>query len=417
MSPPPIPYTSTPPHPPWFAADLTTSLHTHIDKHHPDITAGGPPNPLALTYPRLRSLQSLTLPLHNNLMWSSSSCTWPKIKTILQIRSNTLYTASSHTSRPYTTAFGSSFANTCPLCPHYSSSPAPRDTIGHWLGGCTHPHLKSSYIHRHNRAVRLIQSTLSRFSPSSWYTIMDACPSATLPHGVSGTRLPAWLLPHVTPDVLLRLRPDMLIIKGLDLSTFDSLSPLLSALDPSTLASLKSTCTIHLVELAYTSDDSYNHTLLKKKSQHFFLASLLLAAGWTLASTVSPPPLPPHLQAQTPPPIPLIQPCTGSPPPPPPTTVQPSPITLASHVHILILTHSCTLSRSIQALLTAFSIPHDASHSLLSSLSIHTVRSTHAIVTARRHIERTTNTFFHPPSRRSPTFPPAPAIPRTHDPP
>ena len=35
-----------------------------------------------------------------------------------------------------------------------------------------------------------------------------------------------------------------------------------------------------------SSDDSYNHTLLKKKSQHFFLASLLLAAGWTLASHV-----------------------------------------------------------------------------------------------------------------------------------
>ena len=411
--PPPIPPTTVP-HPPWFAADLTTSLNAHIDKHHPNITAGGPPDPLAQTYPRLHSLQSLTLPIYNNLMWTTSSCTWSHIKTILQIRSKTLYTASSHTSRPYTTAYGSSFANTCPICPHYSSSPAPRDTIGHWLGSCTHPHLKSSYIARHNRAVCLIQSTLTRFSPSSWYTVMDASSSTKLPPGVASTRLPAWLLPHVPHNVLKLLRPDILIVQGLDVTSFHTLSPLLDHLDPPTLASLKSSCTLHLVELTFTSDDSYNQTLLTKKSQHFFLASLLLDAGWSLATTVPPPSLPQHLQTHTPPPIPLVPTCMPS-PPLPPTAPATSPTTLASRVHILILTHSCTLSRSIQALLSAFSIPSAASHSLLSSLSIHTVRSAHAIVTARRHIERNTTAFLHP--SRPHTFPPTPAVLRTHDPP
>ena len=98
--PPLLPTASIHTHPPRFVANLTSSLNHHIDLHYPDITAGGPPDPTAHTYPRLRSLQSITLPLYNNCMWSSSACTWPHIKTILQIRSKTLYTACSHTSRP-----------------------------------------------------------------------------------------------------------------------------------------------------------------------------------------------------------------------------------------------------------------------------------------------------------------------------
>ena len=256
---------------------------------------------------------------------------------------------------------------------------------------------------------------------------MDACPSTKLPPGVASTRLPAWLLPNVPPDVLKRLRPDMLIIHGLDMPTFHACSLLLATLDSATLTALKSTCTIHLVELTYTSDDSYNQTLHKKKSQHFYLASLLLNAGWTLANTVSPPPLPPHLQAHPPPSIPHVQPSDTPHPPPPPTALQPSPITYASRVHILILTHSCTLSCSILALLTAFSVPHTACHTLLTALSIHTVRSTYAIVTARRHIERISPAESHcrihpyspvlPPAASFAAFPPAQAILRTHDPP
>ena len=131
----------------------------------------------------------------------------------------THYTASSHISRPYTTAFGSSFANTCPICPHYySSSPAPRDTIDHWLGGCTRPIRISSHL---IPTGQLFASFIpcSPVSPqgSSWYTIM-AAPLLPYPMAsVAPAFLSAWLLPTDPPDVLRRLRPDMLIIHGLDL--------------------------------------------------------------------------------------------------------------------------------------------------------------------------------------------------------
>ena len=345
-------------------------------------------------------------------MWQTSSCTWSQIKTTLQLRSHTLYTASSHTSRPYTTAFGSSFADTCPLCPIHTPAPPPRDTIGHWLGSCSHPRLKSAYIARHNRALCLIQSTLSRSSTTAWYTIMDATSSTNLPPGVASTRLPTWLLPNVPPDVLRLLRPDLLVIHGLSLAKYHSLSPLLALHDPHTIASLKSSCVLHPVELTYTSDDNYNQSLLSKKSQHYFLLSLLLDAGWTLPTTVPPPPLPPHLQTHPPPPVPLVStlPTTTK---LPPTVLASPPPSLAHHIHIIILTHSCTLSRSLQSLLTIFSIPSHASHSLLCALSIHTVRSSHAIVTTRRHLERDPTTFLHHSARSTPPF----RVNRTHDPP
>jgi hypothetical protein len=61
-------------------------------------------------------------------MWHTSSCRWSQIISVMKLRSHTLYTASSHTSYPYTTALGPSSADTCPICPFYSSSPPPRDT-------------------------------------------------------------------------------------------------------------------------------------------------------------------------------------------------------------------------------------------------------------------------------------------------
>ena len=39
------------------------------------------------------------------------------------------------------------------------------------------------------------------------FCIMDSCPAASLPPGVSDTRLPDWLLPHVPPAERARFRP------------------------------------------------------------------------------------------------------------------------------------------------------------------------------------------------------------------
>ena len=120
----------------------------------------------------------------------------------------------------------------------------------HWLGSCSQPHLTSAYISRHNRALCLLQHTLSTSSPTAWYTIMDATSSSRLPPSVSATRIPSWLLPSVPPATLSKLRPDILILKGLSITTYFTLSSLLLAHDTYTLSTLKSSCTVHIIELS-----------------------------------------------------------------------------------------------------------------------------------------------------------------------
>ena len=124
------------------------------------------------------------------------------------------------------------------------------------------------------------------------YTILDATSRRSLPQGVASTRIPPWILPDVDPDTLARLRPDILIVHGLSYTRFASLQPLLESPDPSVsrpaLRSLQHSCTIHIVELGYTSDRSHSSSVTRKRSQHNLLVHLLLHAGWSLPSC--PPP-------------------------------------------------------------------------------------------------------------------------------
>ena len=384
---------------PWYAPNLTSSLLRHIDTSHPDLTSG-PVDPSSIVFPRHLAIQRLGLPKYNNHMWHTTTCHWQHIRTILQIRGHTLYTASSHSTIPYTTAAGSSYADTCPICPYYSSSPPPRDTPGHWLGQCSHPILKSAYIARHNRALCRIQDTISTSAPQAWLTIMDASPSSKLPPGVTATRLPSWLLPSLPPPDLARLRPDLLIFHGLSITDYTRLAPVLASHDPTTLAHLRSTCLLYIVELTYTSDEAYNFTLHKKYTQHHLLISLLLRDGWRIASAPVPEPLPSHLQWTPPPPIPSVSP-SAPPSRLPPVTTDSPPSHLARFVHILIFTHSCTLPLTLVPLLQAMRVPAAASHTLLCSLAVHTVRSSDSIVRTRRRIERDPFTFSRTPLHRS----------------
>ena len=43
--------------------------------------------------------------------------------------------------------------------------------------------------------------------------------AADLPEGVAGKRLPPWILPKVDNETRMKLRPDILIIEGLDSNT------------------------------------------------------------------------------------------------------------------------------------------------------------------------------------------------------
>ena len=79
--------------------------------------------------------------------------------------------------------------------------------------------MKAQYILRHDQAVAMILKTKKMGKKGGCYTIMDAGQAADLPEGVAGKRLPPWILPKVDNETRGKLRPDILIIEGLDPNT------------------------------------------------------------------------------------------------------------------------------------------------------------------------------------------------------
>ena len=151
----------------------------------------------------------------------------------------------------------------CPLC----GNP---DSVGHLLGGCSHPETVAMRITRHDEAVRILQRTIEK-APSrdyrTLYTIMDAGPANALPEGVSGKRLPAWLLPDLPDSVKLKMRPDLLIITGLE-TPGDEASP--QEIWQS-LRGRKVPVHIHIIEVGYGNDTALAEKALEKKEQHLAL--------------------------------------------------------------------------------------------------------------------------------------------------
>ena len=77
---------------PRFAPDLTASITKHLVDHNPHVT-DGPPLQDCPTYTRSQMINTISLPLYNNYMWRSATCTWSMIRKILQFRTNTYFTA------------------------------------------------------------------------------------------------------------------------------------------------------------------------------------------------------------------------------------------------------------------------------------------------------------------------------------
>ena len=144
-------------------------------------------------------------------------------------------------------------------------------------------------IARHNKALVLLQKCIYKGSLGGCFTIMDATSRSRLPVGVSGTRLPRWLLPasataapHDTAADLLPFRPDIMLIAGLPTAG----API-EALPFAAFVVLQSTCVIHLVELTYTHDSCYEATLARKRVQHDLLVLTLTRAGWRVHAPIS----------------------------------------------------------------------------------------------------------------------------------
>ena len=86
-------------------------------------------------------------------MWRSPRCKFSAIRTVLNVRYGSLWTAhrARTMGRPYVTDLGTITNGSCPLCL------APLRSAGHLLGECSHRDIKSMHIARHNKAVGLMQ--------------------------------------------------------------------------------------------------------------------------------------------------------------------------------------------------------------------------------------------------------------------
>jgi hypothetical protein len=125
-----------------------------------------------------------------------------------------------------------------------------------------------------------VYKALARGLHGGSYTIMDATSRDRLPVGVSGTRIPAWMLPSVPLDTLPKLRPDILMVHGLSPAAAPSATS--RPLSPSALRAMQCSCTVHVVELGFTHESLYANTLATKHAQHAQLINFLVADGWTV---------------------------------------------------------------------------------------------------------------------------------------
>ena len=159
----------------------------------------------------------------------------------------------------------------CPLC-------GGRDSIAHMLLECWHSRVQATRIWRHDSAVRLILKALQKHTKHGRvYTIMDAGKAENLQEdGADGKRLPRWLLSEgrVPDDKLKKMRPDILLIKGL--------GPTPTAQEIQDAVNNKKDYTIQVVEVGYCTDTNWRSKIAEKMKQHQELLAALRAEGWTV---------------------------------------------------------------------------------------------------------------------------------------
>jgi ribonuclease HI len=136
----------------------------------------------------------------SNHMWTATGVTHAARRATLQARFGVLYNAkiAARMHLPYAPCPTPATARgLCPLC-------GAEDSIGHILGGCSHPNMHALYIQRHDQACRLVVKAMRAGKQGGMYILTDAGTAATLtPLGVTDKRIPIWLLPAAPsrPDI------------------------------------------------------------------------------------------------------------------------------------------------------------------------------------------------------------------------
>ena len=181
--------------------------------------------------------------------------------------------------------------------------------------------------------MRKIFRALQKGPQGGHFCIMDAGKMQTaLQEAANGKRIPEWVLPDVDPDLLSKMRPDILRIKGLRSN--------LAQTEINEALHTKAGLTIQIIEVGYGPDTRWRETLAKKREQHARLKEALEAAGWEVEE------------------------------------------------HFLILGRAGTCYIHNLNTMMDLGITKEQATKLLNMLHVHAVNKLHEIVVARRRLER-----------------------------
>jgi hypothetical protein len=140
--------------------------------------------------------------------------------------------------------------------------------------------MQAHYISRHNGAVQRLTKLIHTGNLQNCYTIMDATAADALPRGVSTNRIPAWILPDVPEATRLKMRPDILIIEGLQNDQVEAFQQM-----GDYRATVIRQYTVHVIEVGYTANTRYLEKVQEKQLQHAQLCQALREAGWNVRYT------------------------------------------------------------------------------------------------------------------------------------
>lgn len=294
---------------------------------------------------RWEATTSISEPGVADLMWGSN-VSFPTLRNAIILGYNLLYTSATalRWGTPYMTRKDGSHVpgyrplfvtdnGHCPLCPEM-------DGTNHVLGGCCNTLMSARFTARHNAAMMQIYKAFLQGSIGACYTVLDVTSQTDLPPGVSGNRLPEWILPSLKNKDRLRMRPDMLVVEGLYENEVQKM------VRGSTFhRKKKRECVIHIIEVGYCSDSGHAQKLQDKHAQHSKLLTALRQEGWTVHD---------------------------------------------NRVSVILLGTVGTIFQPCSDILKSLKIPAHIVKLTLRTLSIHAVKTAHSIVLARRALERPT---------------------------
>ena len=241
---------------PYFAGNLTKALKTFLNKK----CSGGSFHTAGIYAEAWnKALPSLT---HASVagFWSDSAIPWATKMLCFKARWGQMWT------NKMAHRYGLTPTSTCSQCHE-------EDGVGHALGGCHAPEPAAMRIERHNQAVRTLRSAISKGAKGGYYMLMDAGSAKDLPTGVSGTRLKQWMLPSLPGSELSKLRPDILLIGGLDPDASDDQAASDAKQSPATLR-------FYVIEVGFGGDTDLDAKASEKQEQHKRLVQLLREQGY-----------------------------------------------------------------------------------------------------------------------------------------